>query len=84
MSTAITIAIDAMGGDHGPKTAIPGAALSLVRNPDCRFVLVGDEAAIRAELAGSPALEARSKIVHTDVFVAMDERPSQALRKGRW
>lgn len=84
MSSPITIALDAMGGDHGPGVAIPGAALSLVRHPNTRFVLVGDEARIRHELTAHANLAARSEIIHTDVFVSMDEKPSQALRKGRW
>jgi glycerol-3-phosphate acyltransferase PlsX len=35
-------------------------------------------------LADHPALAANAKIIHTDVAVAMDAKPSQALRKGRW
>jgi glycerol-3-phosphate acyltransferase PlsX len=63
---------------------VPGAALALVRHPDLRFILVGDAGLIEAELASHPALAARAEIVHTDVAVAMDAKPSQALRKGRW
>lgn len=73
-----------MGGDHGPRVVIPGAELSLVRHPDLRFVLVGNESAIRAELARHPKLQDRCEIIHTDTAIAMDEKPSQALRKGRW
>lgn len=78
-----TIALDAMGGDHGPAVVLGGAAISLVRHPALSFVLVGDEARIEVELARHPALAARSRIVHTPTVVAMDEKPSQALRRGR-
>jgi phosphate acyltransferase len=62
---------------------VPGAALSLVRHPDAAFILFGNEAAIQAHLADHPALAARSRIVHTEIAVAMDAKPSQALRAGR-
>jgi glycerol-3-phosphate acyltransferase PlsX len=84
MGAPVTIALDTMGGDHGPSVVVPGAALALVRHPDLRFILVGDAGLIQAELASHPALAARAEIVHTDVAVAMDAKPSQALRKGRW
>ena len=72
-----------MGGDHGPSVVLAGAAISLVRHPDTRFLLVGDVGRIDAELKHHPALAAKSEILHTDVAVAMDAKPSQALRKGR-
>ena len=72
-----------MGGDHGPSVVLAGAAISLVRHPDTRFLLVGDSARIDAELKHHPPLAAKSDVLHTDVAVAMDAKPSQALRKGR-
>jgi glycerol-3-phosphate acyltransferase PlsX len=73
-----------MGGDHGPSVVIPAAALSLVRHPDTRFLLYGKEADIREQLAAHPALERAARVIHTDVAVAMDDKPSEALRRGRW
>ena len=84
MGAPVTIALDAMGGDHGPSVVIPAASLALIRHPEMRFVLVGDVARIDAELKNDPQLANRSEIVHTDVAVAMDAKPSQALRRGRW
>src|SRR6476661_8892387 len=84
MGAPVTIALDAMGGDHGPGVAIPAAAVSLVRHPDTQFLLVGDTALIEPELKAYPALAGKSRIIHTDVAVAMDAKPSQALRKGRY
>ena len=83
MAAPVTIALDAMGGDHGPSVVLAGAAISLVRHPDTRFLLVGDRSRIEAELKHHPALAAKADILHTDVAVAMDAKPSQALRKGR-
>jgi glycerol-3-phosphate acyltransferase PlsX len=84
MGAPVTIALDAMGGDHGPCVVVPGAAIALIRHPDIRFLLVGDAARIEPELAPFPALAKKAVIIHTDVAVAMDAKPSQALRKGRW
>jgi glycerol-3-phosphate acyltransferase PlsX len=84
MGAPVTIALDAMGGDHGPSVVIPAAAFALVRHPDMQFLLVGDTAKIEPVLADHPALAAKARIIHTDVAVAMDAKPSQALRKGRW
>ena len=84
MGAPVTIALDAMGGDHGPSVIVAGAAIALVRHPEMRFILVGDAARIEPELAPHPALASQAEIIHTDVAVAMDAKPSQALRKGRW
>ncbi len=84
MTAPITIAVDAMGGDKGPMISVPGAALSAVRHPEARFILFGDKEQIEPRLARRPELAARASIVHTDVAVSMDAKPSQALRQGRW
>jgi len=79
-----TIALDVMGGDRGPEVVIPGANLSLIRQPDIRFLLFGHEKAIRRSLERYPDLADKSEIIHTEVSIPMDAKPSQALRKGRW
>src|SRR6202163_2445660 len=84
MPQKVRIALDAMGGDYGAPVVVAGAAISLDRHPDTEFVMVGDGAALAALLAQRPALQAVSRIVHTDVAVKMEDKPSQALRHGRW
>ena len=81
MPDKIRIALDAMGGDEGASVVVPGAALSLQRHPDIEFLLFGDQAAV-APLLGE--LKGAARLVHTDVVVKMDDKPSQALRRGRW
>jgi glycerol-3-phosphate acyltransferase PlsX len=83
MPQKVRIALDAMGGDVGASVVIPGAATSLIRHPDTEFLLFGDRALIEAQLAKHPALKAVSRVVHTDVAVRNDDKPSQALRRGR-
>jgi glycerol-3-phosphate acyltransferase PlsX len=79
----VRIALDAMGGDHGPPVIVEGAALSLSRRPDSAFLFFGKENEIAPLLAARPALAAVSTVHHTDVAVKMDDKPSQALRSGR-
>jgi phosphate acyltransferase len=73
-----------MGGDHGPSVVVPGAEVSLVRHPDIEFVLFGDRAVVDPLLGAHPRLAAAARLVHTDVAVKMDDKPSRALRYGRW
>lgn len=80
----VRIALDAMGGDHGPSVVVPGADLALQRHPDSEFILFGDRPAIEPLLAAHPRLAGACRVVHTDVAVRMDDKPSQALRNGRW
>ena len=78
------IALDAMGGDHGPSVVLLGADISLTRHPDIEFRLYGDRAVMEPIVEGLPRLKANAKLVHTDVSIRMDDKPSQALRHGRW
>jgi phosphate acyltransferase len=84
MPQKVRVALDAMGGDHGAPVAVAGADISLRRHPDTEFVVVGDRAILEPLLTARPLLHAASRILHTDVAVKMDEKPSQALRHGRW
>src|SRR5581483_11371924 len=84
MAQKVRIALDAMGGDHGASVVIPGADLLLSRRPETEFALFGDRRIIEPLLAAHPRLKAACHIVHTDVAIKMDDKPSQALRYGRW
>jgi glycerol-3-phosphate acyltransferase PlsX len=83
MPHKVRIALDAMGGDHGASVIVAGAELSLARHPDSEFAIFGDEALIAPLLAARPKLAAVTRLVHTDVAIKMDDKPSQALRYGR-
>src|SRR5215218_2909978 len=84
MPHKVRIALDVMGGDHGASVAVPGAELSLKQHPDIEFLLFGDRAVVEPLVAGRADLRANVRLVHTDVAVKMDAKPSQALRQGRW
>lgn len=83
MDAPLVIALDAMGGDQGPDVVLPGAEIALTRHPELRFLLYGDATRIGGLLERYPKLAGRADVVHTDVWVAMDAKPSQALRHGR-
>jgi glycerol-3-phosphate acyltransferase PlsX len=83
MPEKVRIALDVMGGDHGPSVVIPGAEISLSRNPDAALILYGDAAQIEPLLAQNPRVKAASRLVHTPIAVRMDDKPSTALRQGR-
>ncbi|HEY6916954.1 MAG TPA: phosphate acyltransferase PlsX [Allosphingosinicella sp.] len=83
MASSPRIALDAMGGDVGPAIMVAGAAIAYERRSDLRFLIFGDEGAIRGELAARPALAAVSEVVHCDDVIAGTEKPSQAIRRAK-
>ena len=80
----VTVAVDAMGGDHGPPVTIPAALAFLEATPDARVILVGLEAPLAQALARarSPAKD-RASIHACSEVVAMDEPPAEALRRKK-
>ena len=77
------IAIDAMGGDTGPAVMLAGAARAYQRRQDLSFILFGDEAQLKAELAAHDGLARVCQIVHTPDTIAAEDKPSQALRRAK-
>jgi glycerol-3-phosphate acyltransferase PlsX len=73
----ITVAVDCMGGDHGPHVTVAAALEFQARLPDVDLILVGSEDAIRRQLKAGGA---RVRVQHASEMVAMDEPPAQALR----
>jgi phosphate acyltransferase len=84
MPDKVRIALDAMGGDHGPAVVVAGAELALRRNPTSAFLFYGDAAQVAPLLDARPQLKSVSQLTHTEIAVRMDAKPSQALRYGRW
>jgi len=82
-SGKVTIALDVMGGDNAPHSVLQGANLSLKNCDNVSFLLFGNEKKIMPILSGLPDLQDVSQVFHTDNFIASDEKPSVALRRGR-
>lgn len=77
------IAVDAMGGDEGVRVMIEGAALARRRHDRFKFLLVGDEARIKAALENHPGMSGASEILHCEDVVGGEEKPSKALRRAK-
>lgn len=77
------IALDAMGGDHAPASVLHGAEQALIRHPGIRFLLFGNREIIEPLLPALPRLSRACEIIHTEQAIANDDKPSQAVRKGR-
>jgi phosphate acyltransferase len=84
MSDKVRIALDAMGGDHGPAVVVAGAELALHRHPECEFLFFGNTSLVTPLVDARTTLRSVSRVVHTDIAVRMEDKPSQALRYGRW
>ncbi len=84
----MTIAIDAMGGDHGLCVVIPASVRAAKSNPKLNLILVGDEAQVvrhlkkQGVILGSKSA-AQYSVVHASEVVGMDELPSQVLRNKK-
>jgi glycerol-3-phosphate acyltransferase PlsX len=81
----VHIALDAMGGDHGPEELIAGAVLA-VRQAELDVSLVGDEVLLRSILdkaAPDHQTSSRIRIVHSSQVVEMNEHPVEAIRKKK-
>jgi glycerol-3-phosphate acyltransferase PlsX len=82
MAAPVTLAIDAMSGDHGHGVAVDAAFRALAEFPALKLVLVGDEAKLRKSLrAHRHADESRISVHHAADVVAMDEPLTKAVRK---
>jgi phosphate acyltransferase len=79
----LPIALDAMGGDNAPGCVLRGAEMALIRHPGIRFLLFGNRYILEPLLQEIPLLKSVSQIVHTEVVIAMDDKPSIAVRRGR-
>jgi glycerol-3-phosphate acyltransferase PlsX len=79
----VTVAVDAMGGDHGVVVTVPASIRTLQENRNLKLILVGDRDCINAELgkcSRDAELLSRLDIKHATEVVGMDEKPSVAMR----
>ena len=79
----ITLAIDAMGGDHGPKVTIPASINALSKYDQLHIILVGDKELIQTELQKNKYTNTRLSIQHASEVVEMDESPQSALKNKK-
>ena len=78
------IALDAMGGDHGPKVTVPAAKKALREIAEIALVLVGDRDQLQAEIDRLGLQnDGRITIHHASEIVGMDEAPAHALKRKK-
>jgi glycerol-3-phosphate acyltransferase PlsX len=82
MTAGLTVAVDAMSGDHGAAVAVPAALDVLASTPDLRLIIVGREEVVRP-LLGAASADPRCRFVAATEVVGMDERPQDALRRKK-
>jgi len=81
---SVTVAIDCMGGDHGPHVTVPASLEYLEKDTECAFILVGKQDAIEAELQRNhTAPGARLQIRHASEVVEMNDQPAAAMRNKK-
>ncbi|HXS06452.1 MAG TPA: phosphate acyltransferase PlsX [Rhizomicrobium sp.] len=83
MARELTVSVDAMGGDAGPGIVITALMRVAQRHPEVNFLLAGDEKILSDLLARHPRLKERVQIRHAPDRVAMEDKPSHVLRRGR-
>ncbi|QDC96400.1 phosphate acyltransferase PlsX [Candidatus Methylopumilus universalis] len=79
----ITLAVDAMGGDHGPSVTIPASINALSKYDQLHIILVGDKELIQTELQKNKYTNTRLTIQHASEVVEMDESPQNALKNKK-
>ena len=79
----ITLAVDAMGGDHGPSVTIPASIDALSKYDQLHIILVGDKELIQTELQKNKYTNTRLSIQHASEVVEMDESPQSALKNKK-
>src|ERR1035438_83667 len=78
----ITIAVDAMGGDHAPRPEVEGSVLA-AREYGVRVLLVGQPEAIREQLAKLPKSNVPLEIIPASEVITMEDHPAQAFRRKK-
>ena len=79
----ITIAVDAMGGDHAPRPEVEGSVLATREFNDIRILLVGQAPVVRPELAKHATPNLPIEIVPASEVITMNDHPAQAFRRKR-
>ncbi len=80
----VTVAVDAMGGDHGPSVTVAACLAFLRQQSLASIILVGREEVLRAELARLHHSESiRLRVLHAEDVVQMDEDPKLALKNKK-
>ncbi len=74
---SITVALDAMGGDFGPRVTVPAAVQALSHFPELKVILIGDQSLITSQLSQlGTSTSSRLSILHSEKVISNSEKPS--------
>ncbi len=79
----VCVSIDCMGGDYPVEVPIGGANLVALQDKNVKFILHGDSLAIESYLDNHNALRLLSTVVHSDLRIDDDKKPSEVIRKAK-
>jgi phosphate acyltransferase len=81
----LPLAIDAMGGDNAPKSVMRGLQIMHTKQPSRKFLLYGNQRVLERYLSAKQMSGLREccEIIHTEVAISSDEKPSVALRQAK-
>ena len=83
MNPKVKIAVDVMGGENAPKKIINGINISLKKNKDNYFFLIGNKDLINKEVKNNKLIIDNSEIIHSSDVITDDESPLVAAKKGK-
>ncbi len=83
MNSKVKIAVDVMGGENAPKKIINGINISLKKNKDNYFFLIGNKDLINKEVENKKLIIDNSQIIHSNDVITDDESPLAAAKKGK-
>lgn len=83
MDKRVNVVVDAMGGDYAPYETVKGAVEAVNEKDNLIVTLVGQEKAIREELAKYEFASDRIDVVHAEDVITNDEAPVLAIRRKK-
>jgi glycerol-3-phosphate acyltransferase PlsX len=83
MAELVKVALDAMGGDNAPLEIVKGAVEAVQACDNLMVYAVGDETAVKAELAKYTYDTSRIEVVHASEVIETAEPPVNAIRKKK-
>ena len=83
MEEYVKVAVDAMGGDNAPGEIVKGAVEAVLKSRKLNVFLVGQEEAVKAELAGYQYPSGQITVVNAEEIIEMAEPPVMAIRKKK-
>ncbi len=83
MALSLPLALDAMGGDHAPKSVLDGAEIALTRHPGLKFLIYGQHDVLAPLMERVPKVKAACEVIPCETVIGNDDKPSAAVRQGK-